>query len=96
MKRNATIKLMIVAGQPAVQDRVMVRRQRRAETKLKLRKFETHRFTPKIQVLQDGSLHPPNQLTSSEWQQIGQMVHVIHRILPSSLSLIQTLPSHLC
>ncbi len=94
MKRNATIRLMIIAHQPAV--RVIGRRSRHAGMKCKLQKFKTHRFTPKIHVLEDGSLCPPNQFTSSEWQQIGQMVHVIHRIMPSSLSLIQTIPSDLC
>lgn len=94
MKRNVAIKLMIVTNQPAV--RVRGGRSRRVGTKLKLQKFESHRFTPQIQVLQVGSLCPPHQFTAAEWQQIGNMVHVIHRPSPRTLPLIQILPHDLC
>jgi len=83
MKRNATIKLMLVADRP-MRSRTVIPRRRHPGAKLQLQKFETHRFTPKIQVLQDGSLCLRHQITSSEWQQIGPMVHVTHRVMPVS------------
>ena len=94
MKRNAAIKLMIIANQPAT--RVRGGRSCHLGTKLELQKFQTHRFTPKIQVLEDGDLGVPRPITASEWQQMGEMVHVIHRIMPRSVYLLQTLPNDLC
>ena len=95
MKRTATIKWMIVANPPAKSVRVLPRR-RAPVTKLKLQKFESYRFTPKIKTLSDQSLCPKSVSPSSERKQIGRMLVVIHRVMPVSRSLIRTLPNHLC
>ncbi|MEK7780532.1 MAG: hypothetical protein AAB370_03400 [Verrucomicrobiota bacterium] len=95
MKRTATIKWMIVANPPAARARVLPRR-RVPGTKLKLQKFESHRFTPKIQKLSDQSLCPKSISPASERKQIGRMLVVIHRVMPVSRSLIRTLPTNLC
>lgn len=95
MKRTATIKWLIVANPPAGSVAFLPRR-RAPVTKLKLKKFESHRFTPKIRVLSDQSLCPKIISPASERKQVGWMLQVIHRVMPVSVSLIRTLPNNLC
>lgn len=95
MKRTATIKWMIVANPPAARARGLPRR-RVTGMKLKLQKFESHRFTPKIRKLSDQSLCPESVSQLSERKQIGRMLVVIHRVMPASRALIRTLPTNLC
>lgn len=86
MKRNATIKLMIVAAPPAARE--TGRRPHHCGIKLKLKKFAMHRFTPNIQVLKDGSLCPPNQITAPDRRHIRVMMQAMNHFIPSSRSSI--------
>jgi len=107
MKNSTTVKRVNETGQPSRRARGIVQTDKLSDqivassggqpvVKLKLNRFQIHQFTPKIQVLQDGSLWPPGEFTASEWQRMGRMVHVLHRIRPGSLSLIKNLPTDLC